>query len=343
MKYMPADQPPILVTGAAGFIGYHLCEKLLGAGKKVLGVDNLNSYYDQKLKEARLAQLSKHANFTFAKVDISDHGALAKALTWTGMKQVVHLAGQAGVRYSITNPHAYISSNVGGTTNILEICREAKVEHLIFASSSSVYGENTHTPFSTHDNVDHPVSVYAATKRSGELLAHAYAHLFAIPVTCLRFFSVYGPWGRPDMAYYSFTRAILDGQPIEIFNEGKMTRDFTYISDIVECICRILDKPPAANPSFNRREPDPATSWAPWCVYNIGNDNPVGLLDFVETLEKVLGKKAVKIMKPAQPGDMTSNHADVAELRRDFGFRPDTPLEDGLRRFAEWYRSYHQT
>ena len=333
---------PILVTGAAGFIGYHLCEKLLGAGKAVLGIDNLNDYYDPKLKEARLAELGKHAHFSFAKVDISDHGALGKALSWTGLKQVVHLAGQAGVRYSITNPHAYISSNVVGTTNILEICREARVEHLIFASSSSVYGENTHTPFSTHDNVDHPVSVYAATKRSGELLAHAYAHLFGIPVTCLRFFSVYGPWGRPDMAYYSFARAIMDGKPIEIFNEGKMTRDFTYVSDIVECLIRILDNPPVPNPSFNRKEPDPSTSWAPWRVYNIGNDHPVGLLDFVETLEKVLGKKAVKVMKPLQPGDATNNHADVSELRRDFGFHPDTPLEDGLRRFAEWFRTYHR-
>ena len=333
---------PILVTGAAGFIGYHLCEKLLSGGKTVLGIDNLNDYYDPKLKEARLAELGKHANFTFIRVDIADRGALGKALTWTGLKQVIHLAAQAGVRYSITNPHAYISSNIVGTTNILEACREARVEHLVFASSSSVYGGNEHTPFSTHDNVDHPVSVYAATKKSGELLAHTYAHLFNIPITCLRFFSVYGPWGRPDMAYYSFARAIMEGKPIEIFNDGKMTRDFTYVSDIVECISRILEKPPVPNPSFDKINPDPASSWAPWRAYNIGNDKPVGLMTFVETLENVLGKKAIKVMKPLQPGDLTTTHADITELRKDFGFKPDTSLEDGLRNFATWFRAYHR-
>jgi UDP-glucuronate 4-epimerase len=339
---MSPERSPILVTGAAGFIGYHLCEKLLGAGEAVIGIDNLNDYYDPKLKEARLGLLRKHASFKFMKVDITDHDAVGRALALTGIKKVVHLAAQAGVRYSLTNPHIYIATNVAGMTNILEACRQARVEHLVFASSSSVYGGNEHIPFSVHDNVDHPIALYAATKKAGELLSHTYAHLYNLPVTCLRFFTVYGPWGRPDMSYFSFTRAILEGKPIELYNEGKMTRDFTYVGDIVECISLLLGKPPVPNPSFDRNNPDPASSWAPWRVYNIGNDKPITLLEYVETLEKVLGKKAEKVMKPLQPGDVPATHADVTELRRDFGFSPDTPLEKGLGLFADWFRSYYK-
>jgi len=338
---MSERKSPILVTGAAGFIGYHVCERLLKDGEEVLGVDNLNHYYDVKLKEARLDLLRKHAGFRFELADVADRSQLNGALAATPLCRVIHLAAQAGVRYSLKNPHAYTSSNVTGFINLLEACRKAKTEHFVFASSSSIYGGNTKMPWSEHENVDHPISLYAATKKAGELMAHSYAHLFGLPVTCLRFFSVYGPWGRPDMSYYTFTASILEGKPIEIYNEGKMTRDFTYVDDVVEGVVRVLARPPKPDNKFDSKSPDPATSWAPWRVYNIGNDKPVSLLEYVDELEKALGKKAVRVMKPAQPGDILATHADITDLKRDFGFQPKTPLAEGLRRFTSWYRSYH--
>lgn len=338
---MSERKSPILVTGAAGFIGYHVCERLLKDGEEVLGVDNLNHYYDVKLKEARLDLLRKRPGFRFELADVADRSQLNGALAATPLRQVVHLAAQAGVRYSLKNPHAYTSSNVTGFINLLEACRAAKTEHFVFASSSSIYGGNTKMPWSEHENVDHPISLYAATKKAGELMAHSYAHLFGLPVTCLRFFSVYGPWGRPDMSYYTFTASILEGKPIEIYNEGKMTRDFTYIDDVVEGVVRVLARPPKPDNKFDANSPDPATSWAPWRVYNIGNDKPVSLIEYVDELEKALGKKAVRVMKPAQPGDILATHADIKDLKRDFGFQPRTPLAEGLRRFTAWYRSYH--
>lgn len=334
---------PILVTGAAGFIGYHLSERLLADGETVLGLDNLNDYYDVGLKNARLELLRKHPRFSFKKVDIGNRQNLSSTLVSTPFRRVVHLAAQAGVRYSITNPHAYANSNLTGFLNILEECRARKTEHMVFASSSSVYGGNTVTPFSEHQNVDHPISLYAATKKAGELMAHSYSHLYSLPITCLRFFTVYGPWGRPDMAYWTFTKSILEGKPIEIFNEGKMTRDFTYVADIVEGIVRVLKQPPSPQPNFGLANPDPASSWAPWRVYNIGNDRPVSLMEFVETIENILGKKGIKVMTPIQPGDVLATHADISNISKDTGFHPSTPLAEGLKIFIDWYRKYNHT
>jgi UDP-glucuronate 4-epimerase len=334
--------PVILVTGAAGFIGYHVARKLLDRGDHVLGVDNLNDYYDVRLKEARLAQLLPFDRFKFLKMDIADRPSMATLFSAHPIRKVVHLAAQAGVRYSLVNPYAYIDSNIVGFLNILEGCRHARVEHLVFASSSSVYGGNTRLPFSVHDNVDHPVSLYAASKKANELMAHAYAHLYGLPCTGLRFFTVYGPWGRPDMALFLFTRAILDGKPIDVFNFGKMQRDFTYIDDIVEGVVRILDNPSQPNPRWSGDHPDPGTSSAPYRLYNIGNHQPVDLMRFVEVLEEVLGKKAEKNFLPMQPGDVPATCADVDDLIKDVAFKPDTPIEVGVRRFVEWYRQYYQ-
>ena len=330
----------ILVTGAAGFIGYHLSERLLGRGDEVLGIDNLNDYYDPTLKQARLARLQRHPKFRFLKLDIADREAMARMFAEERPARVVNLAAQAGVRYSLTNPHAYTEANVTGFVNILEGCRHNGVEHLVFASTSSVYGANTKQPFSEHHNVDHPVSLYAATKKANELMAHTYAHLFRLPVTGLRFFTVYGPWGRPDMALFKFTRGILAGERIPVFNEGQMIRDFTYVDDIVEGVMRSLDAPAQPNPDWNGDAPDPATSSAPYRVFNIGNNQPVLLLDCIAILERCLGQKADMEFLPMQPGDVVSTMADVSELEAAVGFRPQTPLATGIARFVEWYREY---
>ncbi|HJR77735.1 MAG TPA: NAD-dependent epimerase [Nitrospiraceae bacterium] len=339
---MASPQGLILVTGAAGFIGYHVCKRLLERGDSVLGLDNLNPYYDPRLKEARLAQLRAHPQFQFAKLDLEDRPGLEALFAVHDFTRVVHLAAQAGVRYSLTNPHAYTSSNVEGFLNILEGCRHTKVKHLVFASTSSVYGGNTHMPFSVHDNVDHPVSLYAATKKANELMAHCYAHLYRIPCTGLRFFTVYGPWGRPDMALFLFTKAILEGRPIEVFNHGKMQRDFTFIDDIAEGVIRTLDRPAQPDAGWTGDRPDPSSSSAPYRLYNIGNHQPVDLMRFIEVLEQVLGKKAEKKLLPLQPGDVPATYADVADLIRDAGFEPATPIEVGIRRFVEWYREYYK-
>ena len=330
-----------LVTGAAGFIGYHLSERLCAKGDEVVGLDNLNDYYDPLLKEARLKRLAYHKNFRFIKADMSDRDAMADLFAREKFDRAANLAAQAGVRYSLKNPHAYVDANLTGFVNVLEGCRHSGVKHLVFASSSSVYGMNTNRPFSVHHNVDHPVSLYAATKKANELLAHSYAHLYRLPVTGLRFFTVYGPWGRPDMALFLFTRAILEGRPIEVFNEGRMERDFTYIDDIVEGVVRVLDRVPAPDPAWTGDAPDSASSSAPYRLYNIGNNNPVSLLDFIEVIEKALGKKAEKKMMPMQPGDVAATCADIDDLAADVGFSPATPLEDGVGRFIEWYRSYY--
>jgi UDP-glucuronate 4-epimerase len=330
----------ILVTGAAGFIGYHLSERLLGRGDDVLGIDNINDYYDPTLKEARLTRLQRHPRFRFLKQDITDREGMAALFANERPARVVHLAAQAGVRYSLTNPHAYTEANVTGFVNILEGCRHNGVEHLVFASTSSVYGANTKQPFSEHHNVDHPVSLYAATKKANELMAHTYAHLFRLPVTGLRFFTVYGPWGRPDMALFKFTRGILAGERIPVFNEGQMIRDFTYVDDIVEGVMRSLDQPAQPNPAWNGDAPDPATSAAPYRVFNIGNNQPVLLLDCIAILEQCLGQKADMEFLPMQPGDVVSTMADVSELETAVGFRPQTPLATGIARFVEWYREY---
>jgi len=332
----------ILVTGAAGFIGFHLSRRLLAAGQTVLGIDNLNPYYDIRLKEKRLQILEENDAFRFIRLDIADGEALSSLFAREKPRLVVHLAAQAGVRYSLTNPHAYLNSNLAGFLNILEGCRSVKVDHLVFASSSSVYGANTSMPFSIHDNVDHPVSLYAATKKANELMAHAYAALYKIPSTGLRFFTVYGPWGRPDMALFLFTRAILAGESIDVFNEGRMRRDFTYIDDIVEGIVRVMDKTPAPDPAWEGDHPDPATSFAPYKIYNIGNNQPVALLDFIATLEKCLGKKARLNLLPMQPGDVPATCADVDDLMADVGFKPATSIGEGIRRFVDWYRDYYQ-
>ena len=329
---------PILITGTAGFIGFHLAQRLLAEGLEVVSLDSINSYYDPRLKHARLDRLSGKPGFAFHQLDLADRDGIAKLFAATKPKVVVNLAAQAGVRYSLTNPHAYVDSNISGFLNILEGCRHHGVEHLVYASSSSVYGANTKMPFSVHDNVDHPVSLYAATKKANELMAHTYSHLYGIPATGLRFFTVYGPWGRPDMAYFLFAKAIVEGRPIEIFNEGRMRRDFTYIDDIVEGVRRIMEKPPAGNPDWSGDAPDPATSKAPHVVYNIGNNQPVELMRMIETLEQALGRKAEKIMLPMQPGDVPATFADVADLEREVNFRPDTSIEDGLGRFVHWYR-----
>lgn len=330
----------ILVTGAAGFIGYHLSERLLQRGDEVVGVDNLNDYYDVTLKHARLNRLRRHSGFALHAVDIADRVAMPALFASERPQRVVNLAAQAGVRYSITNPHAYIDSNIQGFINILEGCRHFEVEHLVYASSSSVYGSNTNMPFSIHDNVDHPISLYAATKKANELMAHTYSHLYRLPTTGLRFFTVYGPWGRPDMALFLFTKAILSGQPIQVFNHGKMRRDFTYIDDIVEGIIRVLDRTAAPNPAWTGAEPDPGTSSAPFRVYNIGNNTPVELLDMIGIVEKCLGREAVKEMLPMQPGDVPATCADIADLEADTGFTPATPIDVGIERFIAWYREY---
>jgi len=330
-----------LVTGAAGFIGFHTAMRLLDRGDTVIGVDNVNSYYDPKLKEARLAKLEGRNGFTFHRLNIADVTAMTDLFQTERPDKVIHLAAQAGVRYGQENPNAYIESNIVGTQNILEGCRHNGVQHLVLASSSSVYGANTAMPFSVHHNVDHPLSLYAATKKANELTAHAYAHLYRIPVTALRFFTVYGPWGRPDMALFTFTRKILAGEPIDVFNNGHHARDFTYIDDIVEGVLRTADKIAAPNPNWSGVTPDPATSAAPYRLYNIGNNNPVALMDFIATIEKALGREAKKVFLPLQPGDVAETYADVDDLVRDVGFKPATPLDEGIARFVSWYRSYY--
>jgi len=332
----------VLITGAAGFIGSALSLRLLARGDEVIGVDNLNDYYDVNLKKARLARTADHANFTDVRVSIEDRAAMEAVFAKHKPQRVVNLAAQAGVRYSITNPHAYVDSNLVGFINILEGCRHNGVEHLVYASSSSVYGANTKMPFSVHDNVDHPVSLYAASKKANELMAHTYSHLYKMPTTGLRFFTVYGPWGRPDMALFMFTKSILAGKPIDVFNYGNHRRDFTYIDDIVEGVIRVLDNVAAPNPHWSSAEPDSATSYAPYRLYNIGNHNPVELLRFIEVLEDCLGKKAQKNMLPLQNGDVPATYADVADLIRDVGFKPDTSIESGITRFVEWYRAYYK-
>ncbi|WP_417040444.1 NAD-dependent epimerase [Cylindrospermopsis raciborskii] len=333
----------ILVTGAAGFIGFHLSNYLLNRGDYVVGIDNLNSYYDVSLKQARLVQLEPHNKlFSFIPLDLADRERVNNLFAQYQFDVVVNLAAQAGVRYSIKNPHAYIDSNIIGFTNVLEACRHYGVKHLVFASSSSVYGANTKIPFSTHDNVDHPISLYAATKKANELMAHTYSHLYELPTTGLRFFTVYGPWGRPDMAYFSFTKAILSGQPIDVFNYGKMKRDFTYIDDIIEGVVRVIDTIPQSNPNWVSDIPDPGSSRAPYKIYNIGNNSPVELMHFIEVIEQCLGIKAKKNMLPLQPGDVTITYADVDDLIQDVNFKPDTPIEVGVRQFVKWYREYYQ-
>lgn len=330
----------ILVTGTAGFIGFHLAKVLLDRGDEVVGLDNLNDYYDVSLKQARLAQLDGRPNFRFVKLDLADRDGMAALFKTEKFDRVVNLAAQAGVRYSLKNPHAYVDSNLVGFVNILEGCRHNGVQHLVYASSSSVYGANTRMPFSIHHNVDHPVSLYAASKKANELMAHTYAHLYRLPVTGLRFFTVYGPWGRPDMALFLFTKAILEGRPIDVFNYGKMRRDFTYIDDIVEGVMRTLDNTARPNPQWNGDQPDPGTSNAPYRLYNIGNNNPVELMHLIETLEKALGRTAEKNLLPIQPGDVPATYADVDDLTRDVGFKPSTSIEEGVGRFVAWYRGY---
>ena len=331
----------ILVTGAAGFIGYHTAEALLARGDEVLGLDNLSDYYDVRLKEARLTRLRRHGNFRFTRTDLADRGGVEEAFDTYRPDRVVHLAAQAGVRYSLEHPHTYVQSNVVGTLHVLEGCRTLGVDHLVLASTSSVYGANTKLPFLVEDNVDHPLSLYAATKKSGELMAHSYAHLYGLPVTGLRFFTVYGPWGRPDMALFKFTRAILAGEPIEIYNNGAHARDFTYIDDIVEGVVRALDRPAQPDPDWNGEKPNPAASSAPYRLYNIGNNKPVELMDLIACLERALGRTAQKHFLPMQPGDVPRTAADIDLLVRDVGFRPDTPIEVGVERFVAWYRAYH--
>jgi UDP-glucuronate 4-epimerase len=330
-----------LVTGAAGFIGFHTARRLLARGDEVVGLDIVNDYYDVSLKEARLSQLTPHAAFSFHRLNLADGPGMARLFARERFDVVIHLAAQAGVRYSLTNPQAYVDSNLVGFLNILEGCRHGGVKHLAYASSSSVYGANTRMPFSVHDNVDHPVSLYAASKKANELMAHAYSHLYRLPTTGLRFFTVYGPWGRPDMALFLFTKAILEGRPIDVFNEGRMQRDFTYIDDIVEGVIRTADRPAAPNPGWTGTEPDPGTSSSPYRVYNIGNHQPVELLYLIRVLEKCLGREARKNLLPMQPGDVPATYADVDDLQRDVGFHPGTPIEEGVRRFVEWYREFY--
>ncbi|MBN2107343.1 MAG: NAD-dependent epimerase [Deltaproteobacteria bacterium] len=347
----------ILVTGTAGFIGFHLAKRLLERGDEVIGIDSINDYYDINLKYGRLAetgiqpeqlrygmpvQSSAYAKHAFIQLKLEDRDALLAVFREHRFDCVCHLAAQAGVRYSLTNPHAYIDSNITGFINILEACRHNPVRHLSYASSSSVYGLNQDLPFSTHHNVDHPVSLYAASKKANELMAHTYSHLYGIPTTGLRFFTVYGPWGRPDMALFLFTKAILEGSAIDVFNNGRMQRDFTYIDDIVEGVIHIIDRPPQGNPSWDSRRPDPSSSKAPYKIYNIGNSSPVRLLDFIDALEDALGKKAQKTMLPLQPGDVEATWADVRDLMADTGYQPATPVQEGIRRFVAWYREYYK-
>lgn len=331
----------LLVTGAAGFIGFHLAKALLERGDTVVGLDNLNDYYSVQLKRDRLDQLTSFAGFTFCQFDLSHRDRMEELFTENQFDVVVNLAAQAGVRYSLENPLAYIDSNLVGFVNVLEGCRRAGVGHLVYASSSSVYGANTKMPFSVHHNVDHPVSLYAASKKANELMAHTYSHLFDLPTTGLRFFTVYGPWGRPDMALFKFTEAILAGRPIDVYNHGRMQRDFTYVDDIVEGLMRVADRIPQGDAQWSSDVPDPGSSRAPYKIYNIGNHQPVELLYFIETLERCLGIEAQKNMLPIQPGDVPATYADVEDLRQDVGFRPNTPIEEGIARFVEWYREYH--
>lgn len=332
----------VLVTGAAGFIGSHLSQRLLARGDEVIGLDNLNDYYAVSLKEARLARLTGQPGFSFVKGGLEERQLLEQLFMQHRFDAVINLAAQAGVRYSLTNPHAYVDSNLVGFMNILEGCRHHGVKHLVYASSSSVYGANTAMPFSVHQNVDHPLSLYAATKKANELMAHTYSSLYGLPTTGLRFFTVYGPWGRPDMALFLFTKAILEGRPIDVFNYGKMRRDFTYVDDIVEGVIRVTDRTATASATWSGQKPDPGTSFAPWKVYNIGNNQPVELLQFIETLERCLGKTAQKNLLPLQAGDVPATFADVDDLMADTGFKPATPIEDGIAQFVAWYRAYYQ-
>ncbi|MFP4195093.1 MAG: NAD-dependent epimerase [Desulfobacterales bacterium] len=331
----------ILVTGAAGFIGFHLAARLADEGRKVTGIDNLNPYYDVELKKARLAELEKKPGFEFQRLDLCDRDALNDLFKKERFDVAVNMAAQAGVRYSLENPHAYVDSNISGFVNLLECCRHNEVSHLVFASSSSVYGANTKMPFSVHDNVDHPVSLYAASKKANELMAHTYSHLYGLPCTGLRFFTVYGPWGRPDMALFLFTKAILNDEPIKVFNHGKMKRDFTYIDDIIEGVVRIIDKKPAPDPDWSGNNPDPGTSYAPYRIYNIGNNRSEQLMRFIGVIEEVLGKEARKQFTDLQPGDVPATYADIDDLYDAVGFRPVTPIETGIRRFVDWYRQYY--
>jgi UDP-glucuronate 4-epimerase len=331
----------ILVTGAAGFIGFYVARTLLDRGDEVVGLDNMNDYYDVTLKEARLARLTPRNQFSFVKADLADKDAIDRLFADHKPERVVHLAAQAGVRYSLTHPEEYVQSNLVGFLNILEACRYSGVEHLVFASSSSVYGANTRTPFNVHQNVDHPLSFYAASKKSNELMAHTYAHLFRIPTTGLRFFTVYGPWGRPDMALFMFVRKILGGEPIDVFNEGHHARDFTYIDDIAEAVVRVTDRIALPDPSWTGDAPDPSSSSAPYRLYNIGNHSPVQLMDFIAAIEKAVGRKAEKNFLPMQPGDVPTTYADVSDLKQDIGFEPNTPIEEGIRHFVAWYRNYY--
>ena len=340
---MTADIPgrPILVTGVAGFIGMFVAKALLEAGETVVGIDNLNTYYDPTLKRARL-EVIRNPRFTFHEFDLASRQAVEKLFKDTAPRTVIHLAAQAGVRYSLTNPAAYIDSNLVAFGNVLEGCRHNDVGHLVYASSSSVYGANVKMPFSVHDNVDHPVSLYAATKKANELMAHTYSHLYGLPTTGLRFFTVYGPWGRPDMAPMLFTKAILEGRPIEVFNEGRMSRDFTYIDDVVTGVVRVAARPARPCPSYNPELPDPGASHAPYRVYNIGNNTPVELMTFIATLERAIGREAIKTMRPMQPGDVPATYADIDDLERDFGYRPRMPLEEGIAQFVKWYREFYR-
>lgn len=331
----------VLLTGAAGFVGFHVAEALLDAGVEVFGIDSLTPYYDPALKQARLDRLQARNGFSFEKCDIADYDGLETAFAAFRPQVVIHLGAQAGVRYSLDNPRAYASANLDGFLSVLEACRRHPVDHLVYASSSSVYGANAKVPFSEHDRADHPVSLYAATKRANELMAHAYSHLYAIPTTGLRFFTVYGPWGRPDMAYFKFTKAILEGQPIDVYAEAEMSRDFTYVDDIREAIVKLAGLPPVANPKFDASDPDPATASAPFRIYNIGNHTPVRLDRFIAVIEEACGRKAIKRQLPSQPGDVPATYADVGDLAARTGFSPATPIEQGITRFVEWYRSFY--
>jgi UDP-glucuronate 4-epimerase len=341
-RIMNSAAEPVLVTGAAGFIGFCFARRLLERGCPVIGVDSVNHYYDPALKQARLAKLNEHPGFTFHRLDLADRAATERLFGGGRFRRVVHLAAQAGVRHSLQNPHAYLDANLAGFLNVLEGCRGAGTRHLIYASSSSVYGANTRLPFSVHDNVDHPLSLYAATKKANEAMAHAYSKLYGLPATGLRFFTVYGPWGRPDMAMFIFTKSILEGRPIRLFNHGQMRRDFTYVDDIVEAMERLLDRPPDGDPNWSGDAPDPSSSSAPWRLYNIGNNRSVEVTKVVDLLECALGRKAVKELVDMQPGDVPETCADIGDLMRDVGFRPATPIEEGISRFVSWYREFYR-
>ncbi len=332
---------PILVTGAAGFIGFHVAKRLLQDGCDVVGLDNMNAYYAPALKEARRAELAKSDRFRFVKLDLADREGVATLFNESRFPYVVHLGAQAGVRYSLVNPFAYVDANLTGFTTILEGCRHNGCRHLLFASSSSVYGSNTKMPFSVHDNVDHPLSLYGASKKANELMSHAYANLFGVAITGLRFFTVYGPWGRPDMAMWIFTKAIIAEEPIKLFNNGNMRRDFTYIDDVVESVVRLVDRPPSGNRNFSSASPDPGSSSAPWRIYNIGNNKPAELLEVVRLLEEAIGKKAQRELLPMQPGDVPATYADIDDLMREVDFKPSMPIAEGINKFVKWYKDYH--